>query len=281
MTISVLTIVKNRAAHLAELVEGLRRNVVMPNELIIVDMSSDLPVIAPEPPFAAQVIRLDGVNLPLAAARNAAARAANSEHLLFLDVDCIPMRELVGMMQTQLFQQDALICAEALYLGPNDARESWTEEMLLRVTSSHPERCFPKDGVRKETNAGLFWSLIFGIRRARFDELAGFDEAFTGYGAEDTDFGFRAQRANVPLIFMGGTGAFHQHHAVYDPPLQHLQDIVRNAQLFYDRWLFWPMEGWLRAFAGAGLIEWSEKRIALLRAPDVVELAKARQIAGT
>lgn len=276
MSISVLTIVKNRAAHLAQLIEGLRRSVVMPDELIIVDMNSDLPVVAPEPPFATRVIRLDGVNLPLAAARNAAAHAARGNYLLFLDVDCIPMQGLVGAMQEQLRTQDAIICAEAFYLGPDDARENWTEAGLRRVATSHPARPFPVNGTRDEKNPGLFWSLIFGIRRTRFEKMAGFDEAYTGYGAEDTDFGFRARRADVPLKFMGSTGAFHQHHAVYDPPLQHIEDIVRNAQLFHERWLFWPMEGWLRAFADAGLIEWSGGQVTLLRPPSAVELAKAR-----
>ncbi|MEC3912431.1 glycosyltransferase [Sphingobium sp. CR2-8] len=277
MSISVLTIVKNRAGHLAQLVEGLRRSAVLPDELIIVDMGSDSPVAAPDCAFPVHVIRLGGEGLPLAAARNAAARAAVGDHLLFLDVDCIPMRDLVGAMRDQLDREDHLFCAEAFYLGPTDARGAWDEELLKRSAMPHPVRAFPATGVREEANAGLFWSLIFGIRRVRFIALGGFDEAFTGYGAEDTDFGFRAQRAGLPLMFIGGPGAFHQYHDVLDPPLQHFGDIVHNARRFHKRWQFWPMEGWLRAFADMGFIRWSDQAIVVLRRPDEADLTRARR----
>lgn len=275
MSLSVLTIVKNRADHLAQLVEGLRRSVVQPDELIIVDMDSDPALLVPQAPFPIQLKILGGNGLPLAAARNVAARAASGGHLLFLDVDCIPMRGLVGAMNDQLGRDDSLICAEAFYLGPDDARGAWDEDELKRSSLSHPARAFPAQGVREEAHAGLFWSLVFGIRRHRFFDLGGFDEAFVGYGAEDTDFGFRAQRAGIPLMFMGGPGAFHQHHAVLNPPLQHLEDIVRNAQLFYDRWRFWPMDDWLQAFADMGLVTRSSDRITLKRTATDGELAKA------
>jgi len=277
MSVSVLTIVKNRADHLAQLVEGLRRSIVPPDELVIVDMGSVPPLTAPDAPFPIRLIDFARPGLPLAAARNAAARAATGEHLLFLDVDCIPMRGLVGEMCDQLSKRDALICAEAFYLGPTDARGAWDEDRLKLSAMPHPVRSFPSEGVKEESNAGLFWSLVFGIRRQRFLDLEGFDDMFDGYGAEDTDFGFRTQRAGVPLLFKGGAGAFHQHHDVFDPPLQHLEDIVRNAQLFRDRWHFWPMEGWIDAFAEMGLVTRAGDRIVIQRTATTVELTNARR----
>ncbi len=276
MTLSVLTIVKNRADHLARLVEGLRRSVEAPLELIIVDMASDPPVPHFDAPFPVHIVRLNDCDLPLAAARNAAANAAMGEELLFLDVDCIPMRELVCDMRASLLLHDALICAEALYLQPGDARGEWDETSLRASGKAHPVRDFPAAGLRAEPNAGLFWSLIFGIRRTRFVDLGGFDEAFTGYGAEDTDFGFRAREAGLPLLFKGGSGAFHQYHDVYDPPFQHFRDIVRNAVRFRERWGFWPMAGWLEAFGTMGLILCDSDDIVVLRDPHAGELENAR-----
>lgn len=275
MSISVLTIVRNRAGHLAQLIEGLRRSDHYPDELIIVDMNSSPPVGIDDLPFANKLIRLSTGGLPLAAARNAAAAVATGDHLLFLDVDCIAMRGLVGAMTRTLSQQDALICAEVRYLGPDDARSNWEEADLLVHARGHPVRDFPVSGLRQVDNPGLFWSLVFGIRRSRFDALGGFDQRFTGYGAEDTDFGFGAERAGLPLLFMGGPGAFHQHHPGFDPPLQHFHDIVRNAQVFYEKWGVWPMYGWLSAFAKAGLIEWDEKLLAIKRAPTGEEIQAA------
>jgi glycosyltransferase involved in cell wall biosynthesis len=276
MNLSVLTIVKDRPGHLAQLIEGLRRSRVPALELIIVDMGSRVPFVVKNMPFPVHVLRLDQAGMPLAAARNAAARAASGETLLFLDVDCIPMKALTGSIAALAGDYDALICAEVLYLGPEDARSDWDEGDLKTRATGHPVRRFPAHGFRVEENAGLFWSLVFAIRRARFSALGGFDEAFTGYGAEDTDFGFRAKQARLPLLFMGGAGAFHQYHAIFDPPLQHLADIVRNARLFYERWKFWPMEDWLAAFERMGLIARAGDTITLLRQPRNDETVQAR-----
>jgi GT2 family glycosyltransferase len=276
MSLSVLTIVKDRPGHLAQLVEGLRRSRVPPRELIIVDMGSRVPVVVESMHFPVQILRLDQAGLPLAAARNAAARAASGDTLLFLDVDCIPMRALIDTIAALAADKDALICAEVLYLGADDARGDWNEDDLTARATGHPVRQFPAHGFHVEANAGLFWSLVFAIRRQRFSALGGFDEAFTGYGAEDTDFGFRATQAGLSLLFMGGAGAFHQHHDIFDPPVQHLADIVRNARLFHQRWKVWPMKGWLAAFEGMGLIARAGDTVTLLRQPTTDEITRAR-----
>jgi GT2 family glycosyltransferase len=275
MSLSVLTLVKDRPGHLAQLVEGLRRSEVTPDELIAVDMGSSPPISVLDTPFPTHIVRIEGEGLPLAAARNAAARSASGDMLLFLDVDCIPMRGLVGAMTDVLHQQSALVCAQARYLGRNDARENWQEADLLARSAGHPVRRFPASGLRRVEDAGLFWSLVFGISRKAFLDLGGFDDAFTGYGAEDTDFGFRARKAGLPLLFMGGPGAFHQHHDAYDPPLQHFADILRNARTFRKKWGEWPMEGWLSSFEKAGLIEWIDHQVLVVREPTPREIASA------
>lgn len=273
--LSVITIVRNRARHLSRLIMGLAASDTLPRELIVVDMS-DVPVELPQPGFPVGRIAIDSGNLPLAAARNAGARAASGARLLFLDVDCIPRRNLVAAMDRELVAADALICPEVRYLGP-DGADHMDDAALDRASVRHPVRSFPASGSRVETNAGLFWSLTFGIRSARFEALGGFDEEYQGYGAEDTDFGFRAKAAELPLQFLGGTGSFHQHHGVISPPLQHLADIVRNANRFHARWGIWPMDGWLQQFAAMGLIRCDDDMWHLLRQPTSAEIAAATQ----
>jgi GT2 family glycosyltransferase len=274
--LSVLTLVRNRAAHFDKLVEGLKRSSLRPDELIAVDMS-DVPLVLPATDFPVRLVRLETDGLPLAAARNRAAAASSGDRLVFLDVDCIPLHDCLATMARALADHDALLCADIRYLGAEYARGEWTEAELLAAGAHHPIREFPEHGVRRETNPGLFWSLAFAIRRARFDALGGFDERFSGYGAEDTDFGFRADAASVPLLFVGGAIACHQHHAVYDPPLQHFADIVCNAARFQQIWGFWPMRGWLDAFVALGLIALTEDSIEIIRMPTNEETARYRQ----
>jgi hypothetical protein len=100
----------------------------------------------------------------------------------------------------------------------------------------------------------LFWSLSFAVSAATWQRIGGFCPVYRGYGGEDTDFAQCAASAGVGLRWVGGADAFHQHHPVSNPPVQHLDDIVRNAQLFHRRWGWWPMGGWLDAFEARGLI---------------------------
>jgi hypothetical protein len=274
--LSVLTLVKGREAHLAQQIEGLWRSTVPPAAHIIVNMGGG-PLVLPPSPCPRTVIDFPADGLPLAAARNLAAAQAGTDVLLFLDVDCIPQAGLLAALETAMRTFDGLLCAEIRYLAGDEARGDWDEFLLLRTALPHPARDFPAAGLRLEANAGLFWSLAFAVHRRTFAALGGFDERFTGYGAEDTDFSFRARAAGVPLAFLGGAAAFHQHHDVYDPPLQHFADIVANARLFFARWGEWPMRGWLDAFAARGLLRLSADRLEVIRPPRADECGAARQ----
>ena len=273
--LSVLTLTKGRHTHLARLIEGLERSNCKPWELIVVDMAdnwTDLPT----PDFRVRVIPMPSTGLPLAAARNAAAAVATSSLLLFLDVDCIPTRHLTAVMAGALAQERGIICPEVRYLTAGESASDVIDDAAWAKAQPHPVRHFPTAGQRRELNPGLFWSLVFGIKRAVFMQLGGFDESFSGYGAEDTDFGFRANAAGVPLYFMGGVGALHQHHAVFDPPLQHFDDIVQNSAIFFRKWHVWPMRGWLDQFQALGLIEMSAHAIDIRRRPTTAEITAAQ-----
>jgi GT2 family glycosyltransferase len=274
--ISVLTLCQDRRAHLSNLIEGLCRSTVTPDELLIVDMGGP-PIQIPACKFAVNVVGVNEARLPLAKARNLAAAQARNDALMFLDVDCIPMAGLLGAVQTTLQARDAVVCAEVRYLNKGAVQPGWTEADLRRDSRTHPARAFPESGVRAESNPGLFWSLAFAIRGTQFRRLGGFDERFGGYGAEDTDFGFRAKLADVDLLFLGGPGAFHQYHDVFDPPLQHFEDIIRNAQIFYQRWNIWPMRNWLDAFERSDLIRIEPGKIVTIRMPRRAEMTAAKQ----
>ena len=275
MGLSVLTLVRNRRLHLLRLIEGLCRSEIAPDELIVVDLGGPT-IVLPVASFQIRVVPLESAPLPLARARNLAASLARHEILLFLDVDCIPMAKLLGLMSSTLDKHDALVCAQIHYLREAVTHCDWQEDVLLRDSMPHPVRAFSAQGIRVENNPGLFWSLAFAVRRSLFNRLGGFDERFVGYGAEDTDFGFRARKADAKLLFLGGAGAFHQYHEVYDPPLQHFDDIIRNAEVFFERWNVWPMDGWLDAFERLGLILRVRDKITKIRPPNFLEVALSR-----
>lgn len=197
--------------------------------------------------------------LRLAAARNAGAHAAieHGAHLLvFLDADCIPGPGLIPRYADGLSAHpEAVLCGPVTYL-PRGADTS-NDAALAGATSPHAARPNPPDGRFErapDADYRLFWSLSFALSPATWSRSGGFDEAYQGYGGEDTDFAFRLRTERIPLLWAGGAHAYHQHHETSSPPWQHLDDILRNAALFHERWGEWPMTGWLDAFAAAGAI---------------------------
>lgn len=276
-TLSALTLVRNRQAHLDRLVEGLMLSASPPDELIVIDMS-DAPVRLPPVDFPVRIERLPGDALPLAAARNLAAALASGDILLFLDVDCIVSSAVCGRMQAVLAEHDAVVCPEVLYLPAGAVRPGPLSETDLKAAGRpHPVRPFPREGESPEGNPGLFWSLAFAVRRSTFERIGGFDETYVGYGAEDTDLGFRIAREGLPLLFAGGAPVFHQHHDGYDPPLQHFRALIANAKRFNAAWSIWPMDGWLRAMAVLGLVDWSSDELTICRDPTPAEIAAAQK----
>jgi len=100
----------------------------------------------------------------------------------------------------------------------------------------------------------MLWSLSLGASVEDWNAVGGFDERYEGYGGEDTDFGQRLKRAGGDMWWTRSAGAFHQWHPVSRPPVEHVADIVTNANLFYDTWGWYPMGGWLTEFERRGLV---------------------------
>ena len=62
------------------------------------------------------------------------------------------------------------------------------------------------------------------------DRVGGFCEEYVGYGGEDTDFGHAVAAAGAGAGLAGRRRAYHQHHPTCSPPVQHLDDILRNGR---------------------------------------------------
>ncbi|MGB7818484.1 MAG: galactosyltransferase-related protein [Ornithinibacter sp.] len=276
-SLAVVTIVHGRHEHLVGQLRGLLSGSRAPDLHVVVAMDDhsvdELVGGAGSARWPTRVVHVprDSGRLPLAAARNrgvAEAIAAGCQELVLLDVDCIPDGDLLRRYSEVL--QDGLdpptgvigpahgagpvvLCGEVRYLPASTGGDP-TDPAWLAAARPHPARpVVPPGAVRPDDDVTLFWSLSFAMTDTDWCAVGGFDESYVGYGGEDTDFGQRLRRAGGRLLWVGGAMAFHQHHPVQSPPVQHLEDIVRNANLFAARWGWWPMEGWLAEFQAAGL----------------------------
>ena len=259
-TVLVTLATRSRAEHLARQREAVRRNLPDADHLVVL---LDDRTWQPWP----GAWTVDGTSpgpVELARARNAGGDAAvtgGADRVVFLDVDCLPGPGLGERYAAALrAHPDAVACGPVTYLDPAPPG-GYALDGLAASIRPHPARPDPPDGELRRATAEeytLFWSLSFAVAaptwaaiRAR---IGGFHEGYRGYGGEDTDLGMALRAAGVPMVWVGGAHAFHQHHPVSDPPVEHVDAILANGALFHRRWGFWPMSGWIEAFADRGLV---------------------------
>jgi N-acetylglucosaminyl-diphospho-decaprenol L-rhamnosyltransferase len=259
-TVAVVTIAHGRRHHLA----GQHRSVALgsrrPDLYTVVAMGD--PQIEPcaVHELERDVLHVDvpEAGLPLAAARNRGVEhvvARGADVVILLDVDCLAGFYLVAAYAEAVRSApDRLWSGPVTYLPQGVGVDHPAE--LVALDRPHPARPAPRPGeVVESSRPELFWSLSFALSPSTWDAVGGFDETYVGYGGEDTDLARRAVGAGVGLWWLGSARAYHQHHPVSSPPVEHLDAILRNGRLFHQRWGEWPMLGWLTAFEERGLVE--------------------------
>jgi GT2 family glycosyltransferase len=254
MRTALITITHGRHAHLRRQHHAARSQSRTADNYICVTMGDrTVPRLS-----GLQLLPIQGASeLPLAAARNCGARAAISaaaDLLIFLDVDCIPGENLVAAYTEGARAADpdrpTVFCGPVLYLPPMIGATP-PEACLAALAEEHPQRRFPDS--RRLDDYTLFWSLSFALTTESWRAIGGFCESYTGYGAEDTDFGQLLRVAKGELRWQNDARAYHQHHESHDPPIQHIRSVIRNAQTFHTRWGWYPMLTWLAEFERRGL----------------------------
>ncbi len=154
----------------------------------------------------------------LSAIRNLSALAAGGDWLVFLDGDCVPFPDFVRR-QRQLAEPGWFVAGnrilldpaltEALCADPTAARQAvrqpWWRWLGVRARGRCnvwlPGLRLPLGALRKARARS--WRVLKGCNIGvwRNDLLAvnGFDEAFAGWGREDSDFAIRLIRRGVRL----------------------------------------------------------------------------------
>lgn len=271
--VGVVTIAHGRHAHLhaqhLSLAAGTRR----PDHYLVVAMDDPAIVPATYDGLPRDVVRVDRhpLGLPLAAARNRGLEEmvrAGVDVVVFLDVDCLAGADLVASYADVVGRRpDAVWSGPVTYLAPPPVG-GYDLARLPDLDDPHPARPAPAPGTEQLGGAAeLFWSLSFAVTPATWRRVGGFCTDYVGYGGEDTDFGRLTVAAGIQLGWVGGARAYHQHHPVSSPPVEHVDDVLRNGRTYYRRWGEWPMLGWLRDLEQLGLVrrtdDWWERTTGL------------------
>lgn len=193
-------------------------------EVIIVDDGSEPPLeCLPSTPLDVKVVRQECRGFGLARARNSGARTAAHDLLLFLDSDILT--EAGWMMAHARWLHTV---SDALTGGPvaHVAIDGINAETIrhrpgsLDVLFSDQQADPPLSaGLMARTNNltsradDLFRAIAcgnFGIGKDFYWVVGGFDESFTRYGAEDTEFTYRAYTRGGLLVPVRSAFAWHQ-----------------------------------------------------------------------
>ncbi len=149
-------------------------------------------------------------NAGTSAARNAAARLARSPVIIFLDDDQLPAPELIA---SHLEAQRR--CGDALIQGTYPLAAGYDRMGASLVYERARARAMKTTEARPAAPL-MLWAGNFSVRADTYRRLGGFDESFTGWGGEDTDFGLRASALGIPFIFEELAISYHQLSVGYD-----------------------------------------------------------------
>ena len=194
-------------------------------EVVVVDDGSRTPLTPPAgSPLSVRVLHQEDRGFGLARARNTGAGAAAGEVLVFLDCDMMPEAgwlaeharwhhaacdaltlgfrthvEVDGIEPGMVRTRPGSLAE--LFEGRPTERPEWIEYHMTRTRDLTSD---DDDLFRAVTGGNL------GISRAFFDEVGGYDETFTQWGAEDTEFGYRAYTMGGLLVPARDALCWHQ-----------------------------------------------------------------------
>ncbi len=193
-------------------------------EVVVVDDGSPEPLAQPRStPLDVKVVRQEDRGFGLARARNNGMRAAAHDVLVFLDGDMLPEAGWLAVHASwHHMVPDAVTLglrahmpvdgmdAEMIRNRPGTLKELFEER---KVDPSWVESHLRRTGDLTSKGDDPFRVLVganFGIRREFYELLGGFDESFTQWGMEDTEFGWRAYTRGALLVPARDAFAYHQ-----------------------------------------------------------------------
>jgi glycosyltransferase involved in cell wall biosynthesis len=177
---------------------------------------------------APHVRHLPGPYAGRASARNAGIAAARAPLVLFTDADIIAAPDLLARHAAR----HAGGGSKAV-IGCEIQVDSY--EAYLRKRDDPAQR----DPLHPPTRKRLTWLYFMtgnaSVTRADLERVGGFDEAFTGYGHEDLELGYRLQQAGVPIEYAPEAVNYHWHPVPFEEQQGRMELAGRSTVRFFRK----------------------------------------------
>ncbi|MDD2524976.1 MAG: glycosyltransferase [Bacteroidales bacterium] len=165
-------------------------------------------------------------NLGSGRIRNFLGREAKYPLLLFLDADTMPCDTSFLQRYLDESSKETVLCGGLRYRIKTPA----PDRTLRYKYGIHVEEKVCEKGV--QSSSAPFISINFCISRALFEQYH-FDEAFTGYGHEDTLYGIRLQQNGISFRYIPNP-VFHEVADTNRAFLSKTERGIENLAVHYD-----------------------------------------------
>lgn len=264
--VAVLTAAHRCHEQLINHVGGLSLGTRAPDLHVVIAMSDQmvsrrrLPLGTDRWETVVRSIPTDPRRLPVAAARNLAAELAverGADVLVFLHCTYIPGRHLLELyteaVTAAATNRPAVWFGDTAELGPPPATGYRLDNLDDQSVPRVDQPVLPPRHVLPEPSPERFRGASFAISAEDFTLTGGFHEDYLGMGGEDLDFARTVAAAGGSLTWLGGATAYHQREEWVEPTRQHVDALVRNANLYHERWGDFPLIEPLQDLAQRGL----------------------------
>jgi len=243
--VAVVVPTYNRPHFLRRCLEGYLHQVVPPDEVVVADDGSGpetaalVAEIAGAAPFPVRHVSHADKGFRAAAIRNRGVAASGADYLVFTDDDCIPSPRFVADHRAAA-EHGCFVQGHRVLVGPEatatfDHRDL-TVARLLTLTAAggldNAKHCLrlPFPLVRRSRSLTGVRSCNLAVWRDDFLAVNGFNEAFEGWGKEDSELVVRLfhqglQRKDVRFQ----AAVFHLHHPEFDRGL-----LERNIRMLEE-----------------------------------------------
>lgn len=223
MKISVIVPVFNGENTIASNIAAIKKQKQVPGdlEIIVVDDGSkdSTPAILKS---IDEITVVTQTNKGPAAARNAGARRASGEIIVFTDADTIPHADWLNEL-TEPFNDPLIKACAGTYTIAN------SESMLAEIVQKEIEL--------RHRNYGNFIKFAgtynLAMRKQLFDKIGGFNETFTQASGEDNDLCYRILREGCEIKYVNSAKVAHHHP---EKLLRYLKEQHRHG--YWRAWLY-------------------------------------------
>ena len=206
METSLIITTYNRPEALEWVLASVERQRVRPTQVIVADDGSRI--------GKCDVVRQWSDRLPIvhvwqpdnrfraARIRNLAISKVLSEHIVFIDGDCLLPPDFLAEHQ-YLIKSGVLVSGGRYLMSENDTKRL-LESSILSANLDFSDFKFRKLPLGPLRDLGKkYWKQVrtcnLGILRRDILAIGGFDEAFVGWGREDSDFAIRSIRSSIAI----------------------------------------------------------------------------------